>query len=77
MNIPKVIQKAANSFLKAYPGSTIVHLGNYEGNEAFYVRLADGVHTGFPPVYLLINNRAVEIIGERSLEIISSLDPPV
>lgn len=75
MNIPKVIQKAADSFLKAYPGSELVHLGKYEGCEAYYVRLADGVHTGFPPVYLLVNGRAVEIIEERSLEIISSFEP--
>lgn len=74
--IPQPIRKAAAWFRRGYPGAEVVHLGDYRGEDAYYVRMPEGTVTGYPPVFLLREGKAVEIIGEESLEIISSFTLP-
>lgn len=76
MELPYAIKRATSWYMKHFPGSEVVHLGEYRGDEAFYVKMPDGTVTGYPPVLLLRKGKAVEIIGEESLEIISSFRDP-
>ena len=73
MEIPYAIKRKSNWFLKHFPGAKIVHLGQYNGEEVFYVQMPDDTITGYPPVFILREGKAVEIIGEESLQILSNL----
>lgn len=73
MGIPQAIKKSASWYLKNCPGSVIVHLGKYHGDETYYVQMPEESITGYPPVFLFKDGKAVEIMGEESLKVISSL----
>ena len=72
MAIPYTIKRKAASILKAYPEAQLVHLGQYKGEEAFCIQMPDDAITGYPPVYLLRNGKAVEIFGEEVFEVLRS-----
>lgn len=72
MNAPKVIIREASFYLKNVPGSVIVHLGTYLGQEAYYVKFPDAATVGYPPVFLLKGSVVKSVIGEEALRIISS-----
>lgn len=74
MFIPQAIKKAASWYKRNYPGSQVVYLGTYNGEDAYYVKLPDDAVTGYPPVFVLRDGKAVEIIGEESLKVIPALD---
>ena len=75
ISIPQEIRKAAAPFRRGYHGTKIIHLGKYKGDEAYYLMMPEETHTGYPPVFLLRDRKVVEIVGEQSLEIISTLMP--
>lgn len=73
MNAPKAIRQKASPYLKDVPGSVLVHLGTYLGQEAYYVKFPDTAIVGYPPVFLLKGSIVKEIMGEEALDVISSL----
>lgn len=72
-NAPKEIVRKATPYLKNVPGSVIVHLGTYQGAEAYFVKFPDDAFVGYPPVFLLKGASVKEVSGHDALAIISSL----
>lgn len=73
--IPQQVRKAAAWYRRNCPGAEVVHLGDYRGEDTYYVRMPEETVTGFPPVFVLRDGKAVEINGEESLGIISGFFP--
>ena len=73
MKIPETILQEAAGYIDAVPGSKISYLGEYNGAEAYYVRIPNDVKVGYPPVFLLKGNIVTSIIGEEALMIIDEL----
>ena len=71
MEIPSKVRQAAQYLVEIY-GDHVEHLGTYRGAEAFYYRFPDDVTAGFPPVYLIEDDKLKEVNGFEALEIIGS-----
>lgn len=71
MDIPSKVIRAAQYLVEMY-GDHLEHLGTYRGAEAFYYRFPDDVTAGFPPVYLIKDDKLKEVGGFEALEIIGS-----
>jgi hypothetical protein len=69
MDIPSKVIRAAQYLVEMY-GDHLEHLGTYRGAEAFYYRFPDDVTAGFPPVYLIKDDKLKEVGGFEALEII-------
>lgn len=73
METPKAIKRAAAWYLKNFKKAKLAYLGVYKGADAYCVQMPEDMKTGFPPVFLLRDNKVTEVCDTRSLEIISSL----
>lgn len=71
MEIPSKVRQAAQYLVEMY-GNHVEHLGTYRGAEVFYYRFPDDVTAGFPPVYLIKDDKIKEVGGFEALEIIGS-----
>ena len=68
--IPEAVQREAADLCRTYNG-TVEHLGEYEGQDAYYVKIPEEYVVGFPTVFLLKDGGVLSVGGPAALDIIT------
>ena len=69
MKIPAKISKAARELIAMY-GEHLAYLGEHDGSAVYQFKFPDGVHVGFPVLYLLKDDKVTELNGPESFDIL-------
>ena len=70
MEAPQIIKDEAKELINMY-GDQIIHIGQYDNREVYQFIFPGESTTGFPFVYLVNNNEAVEkVTGPEALDIL-------